>query len=145
MTVMSAGVSPYTGGVLQAMLLTSDTTADTEWTTKASLDLFTTMDEYVTSGPTHFRETLTNITPAYSGTRATFNFDDIVWTSLAASLSGRLPTHLLIYLKLSGAAIDPSLEDRIPVALLDAAFTPDGTTFTAIVPLFGLFGVETAP
>ena len=61
------------------------------------------------------------------------------------SATANAPAHVLFYAEEAGAAADPALTNRWPVALAAVSFTSDGTDYTGVVPLGGLFAAETNP
>ena len=147
MSVLTSGAGDFEGGTLKAMILGTNTTVDTEWDSLPTLASVTTLDEYFHSTTTYPRIELASILPDVAGTQAFLDFDDPSWPSLTAGTI--TPEHILIYVELDGADLDasgtpPPVTDRVPVALVDGTFTPDGTDFVPVVPANGLFYGETA-
>ena len=147
MSVTVAGTGDYAGATLMAMILGTSTVADgANWDTATTLTALGTLDEYITTGPAYHRITISGVSATVSGTTTFLDFStDPVFPTLP---SGTVtPQHVLFYMELAAASAnpDPSIVDRVPVALVDASFTPDGTDFTLVMPAGGLFFVETAP
>ena len=132
------GAGLFEGCTFKAMILDDTTTADTEWDSQTTVADFSTLGE-LSSGS---RIAITGLTYPIPGasTQAFLNFTAPVWSALAAGTNP--PQHVLFYVELAGWASDV---DSIPVALVDAVFTPDGTDFTCTIPINGLLGSESAP
>jgi len=137
-------VSPtFAGASVEAMLIGGTTTIPDQWETLTSLDDATTQGEYTEqSGEATHRITLTGMSVSTSGSQAFFSFSPApIWPSLAVATVN--PTHAVFYVTLAGAAVDDAYTDRVPMAIVDADFTPDGTDFKLLMPTGGLYGVET--
>lgn len=141
-TLTAAG-SLLETATLKAMLLDDTTTVDAEWDTKGhtnGIGDFGTLGEH--GGAT--RVTPTGLASALLGsTQAALDLVDVLFPSVTATANA--PAHVLFYAEEAGAAADPALTNRWPVALAAVSFTPDGTDYTGVVPLGGLFAAETNP
>jgi len=140
LTVLTTPDTPdFEDGTLKAMLLTTATTLTTEdkWNSVATLDVGGyTLSEYVTGSTTIARVAVTVASLATSAGKVQITFNNIIWTSLASPDGDEEVTHVLIYMEKDGAVADAlsALDLRVPVAVFDASFTADGTSFTAVMP-----------
>ena len=134
---------------VKAMLLMSnnDLGSGSNWDNFLTLNGYSgTLDEFNVGTTTYYRKEVDFNSLGTTGGQVFFQIHDPVWSALPAAT--RLPTHILYYIELSGAATDasatpPPLTDRIPLCVVDASFTPDGTDFTALQPTNGMFRVTT--
>lgn len=142
---LTAGAGDLEGGAVQAMILGANTTLDAEW--ESCVDLTTgvsTLSEFTSGGGTTHRVTCSGMTGSTLSAEFRFSISAPVWSALPVGDAGPgAPTHVLFYVKKSGAAADDSLADRVPLAICDAEFTPDGSDFTALQPVNGLFAIDT--
>ena len=135
----------FEDGTLKAMILCSDNdlSTDSVWNATAALDSVSfTLDEYYTGSDTTRRHAVSVSSLTVSSAQVQVGFSNLVWTSLVQAASTREPTHVLIYMQKSGVTVPDGtgeLDDRVPVAIFDAAFTTDGTTFTALMPVGTLY------
>jgi len=138
----------FEDGTLKAMILgdTNDLSDESVWNSVAVLDQGGfTLDEYEYSSTVR-RETVTINAISLSSAEVQVSFDPIVWTSLLGPPdSGNEPRHVLVYMEKDGATADATgvLDLRVPVAIFDAEFTTDGTTFTALPPSGGAVYIST--
>jgi len=137
--VLVAGVSPLTSGTLKAMILNASSSVVADWDAADTLDDITTPAEYVEAS--YSRLTVT-CTVAIDADEMVLDFTDLLWASLAAGANS--PEFIVLYVEKTGAAADPAFTDRVPILLLDAVFTPDGTNYTYVIPSQGIYRIPTA-
>ena len=138
--VTVAGVSAFTGCVVKAMFLGPGTTIADNWDDVAVLSDSATLDEFTSVlGSTYYRETVGSIIINASNGVVSFTGDPIVW--LALPQGGVDIERVLLYIE-KDAAIVGGLDLRVPLALMDLVFTPDGTDITVNPSATGFFSLN---
>ena len=143
--VTVAGVSAFTGCVVKAMFLGPGTTIADNWDDVAVLSDGTfTLDEFTSGlGSTYYRQTVGSIIINASNGVVSFTGDPIVW--LALPQGGVDIERVLLYIE-KDAVVDPDssggLDLRVPLALMDLVFTPDGTDITVNPSATGFFSLN---
>ena len=148
----NVGVSDFTGCNFKAMILGDTTTLPDLWGQVATLDSTSpayTLAEFQPDGaPGTLRIDVESITIEVSGENASVLIGDLVWENLDPQGSQN-PSHILLYIELADVAADTptygdtitasgnNLKFRVPFALLDAVFLPDGSTFRPGLPASG--------
>ena len=135
-----------TANRVKAMLLDETSTLDENWEDITVLTDSSSLQEYTTLGPVYHRRTLASITLKAVADVLQFSAADITWSALVSALSGNDIGFILIYMELdpvSDSDASGGLDARIPICLLDLAFTPDGTDVIVSAPTTGFFTIPT--
>lgn len=145
MDVLVSGTSPFTNCTVEAMFLDTTETLSDKWNAIAVLsDMSFTLGEHTDGVSTLRREVIAVTNPTTDGPDVFFTATDPKWLNLLPSSPPNAVAKVLYYVKLSGATeVAPALEDRIPLAIFDHSFTPDGTDRTFVSPINGLFALKT--
>lgn len=148
LNVLISGSGDFQLGTLQAMILgdTSTITSDPNWGNTPTLDAPAggVLGEYTTAaGATVYREDVQNITTAAVPNEAKIDCDTVEFGAIPGGGSNN-PTHVLFYVKLTGAAADTALTSRVPLLIVDAVFAPDGSDFEVVIPIDALGFLDTA-
>lgn len=140
------GGTALASSTLMAAIVTSSSTVDddAEWDAAATLAAFTTFGEYADAS--YGRQAVSGAAIAVdtggNSDEVYVTFDPTTWPSLA--LGGNTMAYVVVYLEQSGAAADPALTSRIPVARFVASATPDGSDFTYTYLAGGALRIATA-
>lgn len=143
--LITSGGSAFTGFLgVDAMLLESTTTLPDNWDNVEALDSTHPFNlaEYEASDSTR-RLTLSNVAWTVDGANVYLSATAPTWTSLVLGDSGDDITHILFYVRLLDAAVDPALTDRIPLYIGDLAYSPGGSDLPVTFPSMGPFVLKT--
>ena len=142
------GVGDFEGGTVKAMLLGEDSLLFSNFDDVVNLaSASSSLDEYVTGGGTvyHRRELSTIIIQVVAGV-VQFRANDLVWNAMTSYDGGGDSGYVLFYVELSAATgldSNGALDERIPLALMDLEFTPNGEDVTVKPSSSGFWAIDT--